>query len=326
MGNQPRKSNQLVSNSKGRVESAGRQRLKNWARANAGHGSIRGGDSPNSSSQFEGLFGRMFRTLPAAVFLEDDLIALSQAMIAEPEIATDKQGKPIRDENGHLKPRATPESERDDEENFGIPAGYTYLGQFIDHDITFDPASSLQKQNDPEALIDFRTPRLDLDSVYGRGPADQPYMYEDDGLHFRVGAPLTRNGKPSNARDLARINGRAIIGDKRNDENVIVSQLQGVFLQFHNVVAEKLTKGRSAIFDAKKDSPSEVFEAVQRIVRWHYQWVVLHDFLPKIVGEEMLHCVLPHLRHKSSVYKSSIYNRKPRLHFFHWRNDAFMPI
>ena|SRR5215831_12003854 len=310
MGNQPRKSNQLVSNSKGRVESAGRQRLKNWARANAGHGSIRGGDSPNSSSQFEGLFGRMFRTLPAAVFLEDDLIALSQAMIAEPEIATDKQGKPIRDENGHLKPRATPESERDDEENFGIPAGYTYLGQFIDHDITFDPASSLQKQNDPEALIDFRTPRLDLDSVYGRGPADQPYMYEDDGLHFRVGAPLTRNGKPSNARDLARINGRAIIGDKRNDENVIVSQLQGVFLQFHNVVVDRLAKSSFANF-----------QDVQRIVRWHYQWVVLHDFLPTIVGEQMLHRVLPHLRHESSIY-----NRKPKLRFFNWKNDPFMPI
>ena len=66
----------------------------------------------------------------------------------------------------------------DDEENYGIPAGYAYLGQFIDHDIIFDPVSSLMAQNDPEALVDFRTPRLDLDNVYGRGPADQPYMYK----------------------------------------------------------------------------------------------------------------------------------------------------
>ena len=50
-----------------------------------------------------------------------------------------------------------PKDGRDDEES-GIPALYTYLGQFIDHDITFDPASSLQKQNDPDALVDFRTP------------------------------------------------------------------------------------------------------------------------------------------------------------------------
>lgn len=60
-----------------------------------------------------------------------------------------------------------------------IPAGYTYLGQFVDHDITFDPVSSLQRQNDPQGLQDFRTPGLDLDSLYGRGPADQPYLYRN---------------------------------------------------------------------------------------------------------------------------------------------------
>jgi len=263
----------------------------------------------------------MFRTLPTADFPEEDLLALARAMTAEPEVVTDARGNPQRDRNGHLIPKATPESERDDEENFGIPAGYTYLGQFIDHDISFDPASSLQRQNDPEALIDYRTPRLDLDNIYGRGPADQPYMFEDDGFTFRLGKRLTRNGTSSKARDLPRIDGRAIIGDKRNDENVIVSQLQGVFLRFHNVVVDGLTKGRSAIFDVKTDPPSEIFAAAQRIVRWHYQWVVLHDFLPRIVGEAMLHSVLPHLRDKSSIYDT-----KPELHFFKWRNDPFMPI
>src|SRR5258708_21344963 len=69
-----------------------------------------------------------------------------------------------------------PKDGNDDEES-GIPSLYTYLGQFVDHDITFDPASSLQQQNDPDALIDFRTPRLDLDSLYGRGPGDQPFIY-----------------------------------------------------------------------------------------------------------------------------------------------------
>ena len=287
----------------------GQSRLTPWARPEGGHGSIRGADSPNSSSQFEGLFGRMFRTLPAADFFEPDLVALARAMTAEPEVVTDARGKPQRDRHDHLIPKATPESERDDEENFGIPAGYTYLGQFIDHDISFDPASSLQRQNDPEALIDYRTPRLDLDNIYGRGPADQPYMFEDDGITFRLGKRLRRNKKPSKARDLPRIDGRAIIGDKRNDENVIVSQLQGVFLRFHNVVAGRLK------------SSSASFEDIQQIVRWHYQWVVLHDFLPKIVGEEMLFGVLPHLRDKSSIYDT-----KPELHFFKWKNDPFMPI
>jgi len=290
-------------------DSSGDQRLRPWARPDSGHGSLRGADSPNSSSQFEGLFGRIFRTLPPATFDEDELVALARLMTADPEAVQDSDGRAKRDKDGHLIPRSTPETKLDDEENLGIPAGYTYLGQFIDHDITFDPTSSLQKQNDPEALVDFRTPRLDLDCVYGRGPADQPYMFEPDGLHFRLGTDLTRNGQPTRAKDLPRINRRAIIGDKRNDENVIVSQLQGVFLQFHNAVADELR------------ASSSNFEDVQRMVQWHYQWVVLHDFLPKIAGERTLHQVLPHLKKRTSIYDD-----KPELHFFKWKNDPFMPI
>src|SRR5207245_7786936 len=126
--------------------------------------------------------------------------------------------------------RATSENKDDDEENQGISAGYTYLGQFIDHDLTFDPASSLQKQNDPEALEDFRTPRFDLDSVYGRGPNDQPYLYDDSGVRMLLGRELTGNPNDLDARGLQRNQPeggrrRALIGDPRNDENVIVSQL-----------------------------------------------------------------------------------------------------
>ena len=63
-------------------------------------------------------------------------------------------------------------------QNQRIPAGYTYFGQFVDHDITFDPLSQLQRDNDPHALTNFRTPRFDLDSLYGSGPADQPFLYD----------------------------------------------------------------------------------------------------------------------------------------------------
>ena len=73
-----------------------------------------------------------------------------------------------------------------DAEESGIPALYTYFGQFVDHDITFDPASTLTKALDPDALVDFRTPGLNLDNVYGRGPNEQPYMYEANG-RFRLG-------------------------------------------------------------------------------------------------------------------------------------------
>src|SRR6185436_10068402 len=187
---------------------------------------LRGLDVPRGSEQFEGRFGRMFRTLPPAEHDEEDLEELAKAMVAKDE------GEP-------------PNDDPDSEENSGISAGYTYFGQFIDHDITFDPASSLQKTNDPDALVDFRTPRFDLDCVYGRGPDDQPYLYRDDGRRMLLGRALAGDDDGlTNKRDLPRNASeegdpeRALIGDPRNDENTIVSQLQSTFLQFHNKVVD----------------------------------------------------------------------------------------
>src|ERR1700730_767375 len=179
------------------------------------HGEVRGLNLSRRSTQFEGRFGRMFRTLPPAQFDEDILRQLGAAMTAQ------------------FEDTPTPETQVDDEENTGISAGYTYFGQFIDHDLTFDPASSLQRQDDPDGLTDFRTPRFDLDNVYGRGPDDQPYLYRADGLHMLLGTALSGNDKDNKARQVPRNNpqlddepARALVGDPRNDENVIVSQLQ----------------------------------------------------------------------------------------------------
>ena len=260
-------------------------------RSGSGHGAVvRGLMTSANSRRFEGRFGRMFRTLPAAAFADADLDKLATAMSAAPE-------------NG-----VTPETEVDDEENFGIPAGYTYFGQFIDHDITFDPTSSLDKQNDPDALIDYRTPRLDLDSLYGRGPEDQPYMYDPNGRLFLLGDAI-HGGEPDHVltHDLARFRGRALIGDKRNDENVIVSQLQGLFLRFHNELARE-----------NADLP---FSEIQRLVRWHYQWLALYDFLPRIVGREQMEQVLPHLKHGGNVV-----DHPPQLNFYKVHSDPFMPV
>lgn len=271
-------------------------------------GGIRGADVRKQSSQFEGRFGRMFRELAGATHEKSALIALGQAMTALAEGAEDKPPKP----KAALE---TADHIQDDEENPGIDAGYTYLGQFIDHDITFDPASSLMQQNDPESLIDYRTPRLDLDSLYGRGPADQPYMYI--GNKFRLGKPLTALDKPTPSRDLPRYRdpenpgtpARALIGDKRNDENVIVSQLHGVFLQLHNrLVDDPALKGAK-------------FEDVQRAVRWHYQYVVLNDFLPRICGKALIDEILPH-----RLQSATTAEKKPKLQFFHWKNSPFMPL
>jgi hypothetical protein len=260
------------------------------------HGAeIRGLMSTKSSPLFQGRFGRMFRSLPAARFgasdteNTDNLRKLGTAMSATVEAA--KDGK--------------------DEEESGIPSLYTYLGQFIDHDLTFDPMSTLQKQADPDALTDFRTPAFDLDSVYGRGPDDQPYLYDGAGS-FLLGEALSGGGD-ANARDLPRNNpnptndpsnqnpARALIGDPRNDENVIVSQLQGLFLRFHNRTV--------------KDNPGLDFAEVQKRVRFHYQFVVLNDFLPRVVHSGVL-----------AQLKSGTRYDKDKIKFFHWRNDPFMPV
>jgi hypothetical protein len=281
--------------------------LKKKSKSPAHGGGVRGDEVVHSSSMFEGRFGRIFRSLPAANWPKDALVKLGSKMTAEPE----------RDEKDPKLPSASVEDPRkriqDDEENAGIPAGYTYLGQFIDHDITFDPASSMQQQNDPEALVDFRTPRLDLDSLYGRGPADQPYMYT--GNKFRMGRPLFELDQPSKVRDLPRYidtndpHGakRAIIGDKRNDENVIVSQLHSSMLQFHNKLVDQ-------------DSTAS-FEDIQQQVRWHYQWIVVNDFLVKICGEDVIKSILPHLGKNRPIWEN-----EPQFALYKWREDAFMPI
>lgn len=170
------------------------------------------------------------------------------------------------------------------DENPTVPAGYTYFGQFVDHDITFDPSPISVDRMDVAALEDFRTPALDLDCLYGRGPDDQPYMYHDDGLRLREGVALTA-GKAAGTHDLPRIPSadgdpnkqRAIIGDKRNDENRIVAQLQATMIRLHNkvVASQAIVEQFGGDF---ADSQSR-FRAAVNCVRWHYQWLVLHDFL-----------------------------------------------
>lgn len=275
--------------------------------AGAHGGGVRGDQTPI----FEGRFGKMFPDLAGSIFESKDLTELGVAMTADPERVSEDPNKAE-----FFLPAATPETEADGEENSGISAGYTYFGQFMDHDITFDPVSVLQGRNDPNALVDFRTPALDLDCLYGRGPADQPYMYEPDGKTFRLGRLLSQGfHQPATARDLPRFAGnppddnrpaRALIGDKRNDENVIVSQLQGLFLRFHNRVV--------------RENDGISFEDAQRIVRWHYQWAVVNDFLPTIVGPATMDKIWPEWTPTGAG------GSLPALKYYDAGSEAYIPI
>jgi len=169
-----------------------------------------------------------------------------------------------------------------DGDNPDIPAGYTYFGQLVDHDITFDPASSLQRQNDPAALTDFRSPRFDLDSLYGSGPLDEPFQYERTNTPDSDPARLLLGNNNNGEFDLPRTSeGLAIIGDPRNDENIVVSQLHLAFARAHNGLAAQVAADTSV-------GDEQRFEETQRRLRWHYQWIIAHDYLPKVCGKKLI--------------------------------------
>ncbi|MBK7926711.1 MAG: peroxidase [Bryobacterales bacterium] len=158
------------------------------------------------------------------------------------------------------------------------PAGLIFFGQFIDHDITLDDSSSLTASNDPSQTENVRTPTLDLDCVYGDGPGAHPYQYDGAGK-LLTGADYPASMIPNwqNQDDLPRSpKGTAIIGDPRNDENRIISQMQLGFLRFHN-----------RVMDVGKE-----FEEARRIVRWHYQWIVVNEFLRTICGSWIVDDIL----------------------------------
>ncbi len=235
-----------------------------------------------------GRFGPMFEDAPPCPKVPDPVLAdLAAAMVK-----ADK-GAPI------TKTETVDENDR-------IPAGYTYFGQFVDHDISFDPTPLNAQHVDRDALVDFRSPALDLDSLYGRGPADQPYLYEKDGLRLRLGKPMNTLQVPISAvvgatHDVHRLkDGIAILGDKRNDENKIVSQIHQAFIALHNKVV-----GSDAIIDefgGDRSTDAARFASAVAIVRWHYQWVVVHDYLDRICEPGMVAEVLnagatPRLQH-----------------------------
>jgi hypothetical protein len=226
------------------------------------------------SQFYEGRFGRLFRNLPRFLPTPDAITALAQQMVGPVE-------EPVGGSGGGANPEL---------DNPTIPAGYTYVGQFIDHDITFDPVSTLDRTNDPDGLHNFRTPRLDLDSIYGTGPDDQPFLYDGNG-RFVVDRSREHRGQLIDLQRALRPDGDgnlvptvALIGDPRNDENVLIAHLHLTFLLFHNAVMDALEDGQFSehLFSTR---PEDRFREAQRIVRWHYQRAVVDDFLRRVCGD-----------------------------------------
>jgi hypothetical protein len=157
-------------------------------------------------------------------------------------------------------------------------AGTTFMGQFMDHDMTFDLTSVLGVPTDPEDSPNARTPAFDLDSVYGGGPRRSAELYS--GIKFR----LESGGL---FEDLPRASDNsAIIVDPRNDENIIIGGLHAAFLLFHNKAVDHVS-GRHP-----RMHPEELFEKARRLTTWHYHWMIVHEFLPQFIGRELTEEIL----------------------------------
>ena len=253
---------------------------------------------PPRSGYFEsGRFGRIFGKLPPfasdtpairAALLDigkqggimdagDDLTKTPQELITQPALSVNNRDNP------------------------NLSAGFTFLGQFLDHDMTFDPTSSLERQSDPEQIANFRTPSLGLDNVYGAGPAGSPHLYDQvtgKGIRFLLEETGTagKHDLPRNSQNIA------LIGDPRDDENMIIGQLQVGFLKFHNAVVDYVTT------EIGLTAPGEIFAEAQRIVRWHYQWIIVHQFLKKTCGDAVVDAALQ------------------KRDFYTWKHEPFIPV
>jgi hypothetical protein len=219
-----------------------------------------------SGNKDPGMFGRMFPTLPPLKVADAKLDALAKAMI----------------DNNPADPAGN---------NPNIPAGFTYFGQFVDHDITLDLTSLGDKANDPLGTKNFRTPACDLDCVYGLGPDGSPHLYARNPANGNKPGPKLLIGKNVDVgegefrNDLPRSpEGFALIADHRNDENLLVAQTHLAMLKFHNKICDMLA--------GSSNPPPDIFAEARQLATWHYQWIVLHDWVERLTEKGIVDKIL----------------------------------
>ncbi len=226
------------------------------------------------------MFGRIFDDLPP---FAENTTGLRHALLdlAAPGGMLDAHDDLFGPDGGPVKLITDPNLSLVNKNNPHDTAGMTFVGQFIDHDLTFDATSRLGVATDPSRSPNSRTARFDLDSVYGGGPIAQSELY--DPAH-PITFLLESGGR---FEDLPRrADHSAVVGDPRNDSNVIISGLHAAFLRFHNQAVEAVARPGA--------EPIETFTEARRLTTWHYQWLVVNQVLPNFVGQPMVDDVLRH--------------------------------
>jgi hypothetical protein len=233
---------------------------------------------------------------------DDDLAAGPWALIVDPTV----NGNPTAGNPYGTNP-----------DNPAMTAGSTFIGQFTDHDITFDQTSQLGVPQNPLTSPNTRTPSLDLDSVFGGGPGIRPDLYpsNSDGS---VG-PRLKIGTGGVDEDVPRVaNGdgtySALLGDPRNEENLIIAGLHCAHILFYNRILDELESVDLRAWPAGKaanlSNRYEQFLLARQVTLWHYQWLPVNEHLPQIAGQAMVDDVLQH--------GNRFYKPPP--------GDAYMPI
>jgi hypothetical protein len=214
----------------------------------------------------------------------DDLTAGPVRLITDPAV----NGNPMRTNPYGTNP-----------DNPTMTAGSTFVGQFIDHDITFDQTSRLGVSQDPLTSPNARTPALDLDSVFGGGPGIRPDLYVANpdgtiGPQLRIGSGGVHEDVPRTANGDGTYS--AIIGDPRNDENVIIAGLHCAHMLFYNRVLSELGSINLSPYPAAQGADLsniyDQFRVARQITQWHYQWLVVNEHLPQVAGQAMVSNVL----------------------------------
>ena len=183
--------------------------------------------------------------------------------------------------------------------DIGIQAGYTYFGQFVDHDLTNDITSlgdvASRKQLEgagiePEQILNRQTPHLDLSHLYGDGPGGQSSraLYEHGDVRLRVGERFRSNVRRRRPRDVQRPaprdrsfdvaldnNLRPLVADPRSSENIIIRQIAAAFARLHNVAVEQ--------WRSRATGPADLFQRARLQTAWQFQWLVVNDFLATIL-------------------------------------------